>query len=267
MFKIIAAHFRKVGRAFTQCFNEIAAGIETNDPDLKQIGFRRLRGLLLSRLVLWGIPGIYFAVKGGDLLEGYVEFIVIFYILAAIIAASTSVPEVPQQEAVAVPSDTVVMKRAIEGRDNLLDIILVVGESLARQLTGIYTIQCPKTKGQLAYPHINRCITVKDGVASIAVAFPYTGEADKGHFMEHFNIIMRQMLNAYELPGRPNPVFHDKDNVPHTSIQAIHADIVGDRIILEVIRVTQEAIPLLDELDRAEGDGTNDQESLYDDEL
>lgn len=164
-------------------------------------------------------------------------------------------------------TDAVVMKHAIQGRDNLLDIILVVGESLEKQLTGMYTIQCPKSRGQLAYPHIKRCITVKNGVASIAVAFPYTGEADKVHFKERFNDRMCQMLNAYELPGRPNPVFPDKDNVPHTAIQAIHADIVGDRLILEVIRVTQAAIPLLDELDRAEGDGTNDQGLLYDDEL
>lgn len=164
-------------------------------------------------------------------------------------------------------SDAVVVKHAIQGRDNLLDIILVVGESLEKQLTGIYTIQCPKSKGQLAYPHINRCITVKNGVASVAVAFPYTGEADKDHFKEHFNDRMCQMLNAYELPGHPDPVFTGKDNVPRTSIQAIHADIVGDRIILEVIRVTAEAIPLLDKLDRAEGDGTNDQGTLYDDEL
>lgn len=164
-------------------------------------------------------------------------------------------------------SDTVIMKHAIQGRDNLLDIILVVGESLEKQLTGIYMIQCPKSRGQLAYPHINRCITVKDGVASVAVAFPYTGEADKDHFKERFNDRMCQMLNAYEVPGHPDPVFSDKDNVPHSSIQAIRADIVGDRLILEVIRVTQEAIPLLNELDRAEGDRTNDQGALYDDEL
>lgn len=164
-------------------------------------------------------------------------------------------------------SDAVVLKHAQQGLDNLLDIILVVGENMERQPYGTYTIQCPKTKGQLAYPHKNRCITVKNGVASIAVAFPYTGEADKDHFMGRFNDCMCQMLNAYELPSRPNPVFFDKDNVPHTSIQAIHADIVGDRLILEVIRVTQEAIPLLDELDRAEGDELNDQGTLYDDEL
>ena len=164
-------------------------------------------------------------------------------------------------------SDTVIMKHAQQGLDNLLDIILVVGENLEKQLTGEYTIQCPKTKGQLAYPHKNRSIAIKDGVASVTVAFPYTGEADKDHFMGRFNDCMCQMLNAYELPSRPNPVLFDKDNVPHTSIQAIHADIVGDRLILEVIRVTQEAIPLLDELDRAEGDGSNDQGTLYDDEL
>lgn len=268
MFKIIAAHFRKVGRAFMQCFNEISTGIETDDPNLKQTGLWGLWGLLLPRLILWGIPGIYYAVKDVDLLGGYIKLIIIIYIIAAIIAAMTPVTVAPQQKEVVVPpTDTVIMKHAIQGRDNLLDIILVVGESLEQQLTGIYTIQCPKSRGQLAYPHINRCITVKDGVASVAVAFPYTGEADKDHFKEHFNDRMRQMLNAYELPGRPNPVFSDKDNVPHTAIQAIHADIVGDRLILEVIRVTQEAIPLLNELDRAEGDRSNDQGALYDDEL
>lgn len=192
---------------------------------------------------------------------------IILFIVAALYCLSVAEKGGQHTEGKVSTTDAVVKKHAIQGRDNLLDIILVVGESLEKQLTGIYTIQCPKSRGQLAYPHIKRCITVKDGVASIAVAFPYTGEADKDHFKERFNDRMCQMLNAYELPGRPNPVFSDKDNVPHTAIQAIHADIVGDRIILEVIRVTQAAIPLLDELDRAEGNGPDEQGLLYDDEL
>lgn len=110
MFKVIAAHFRKVGHAFAQCFNEIATGIETDNPDLKQTGLWGLWRLLLPRLILWGIPGVYYTIKDVDLLTGYIEFIVIFFIVAAIIAATTTAPEPPKQEEVVFPSDAVVMK-------------------------------------------------------------------------------------------------------------------------------------------------------------
>ncbi len=232
MFRIFAAHFRKMGRAFRECFNNIAAGIEANNQEMKQAGIRGLKWLLIPRLVLWGIPGVYYAWKGGDLLAGYIEFVGLFYIIAAAVTAATPAPEVPKQEAVVSPSDDIAMKYAKQGRDNLLDIILAVGESLEKQITGAYTIQCPMSKGQLAYPHINRCIKVQNGVASTMVAFPYTGEIDKNQFMERFNDRMCQMLNANELPGRPSSVFTGTDNVPRTSIQAIHADVVGERVIL-----------------------------------
>lgn len=266
MFEIIGAHLRKLGRAFKKSFEKIAAGIEADDRELKWQGIQGLIGLLVPRTILWGIPGIYYASKGGDVLGGYIEGVVIFYVVAAILAAATPAPPVPEKKEDVPVSDEIARKHAQQGLDNLLDILLIVGESLATRLTGAYTIECPKTRGQLAYPHINRCINVKGGVASTMVAFPYTGEIDQKQFMERFNDRLCQMLNAYEVPGRPNPVFIGSDNVPRTSIQAIHADKVGDRIILEVIRVTEAAIPLLDELDRA-GSNPTEQETLYDDDL
>lgn len=268
MFRIFAAHFRKVGRAFSECFSNIAAGIEANDQEMKQAGIRGLKWLLIPRLILWGPGVVYYTVKGGGLGAGYVELVAIFYIMAAAITAMTPAPELPQQEVVVPPSDAIAMKHAKQGRDNLLDIVLAVGESLERQITGAYTILCPASRGQLAYPHVNRCIRVQNGVASTTVAFPYTGEINAAQFLERFNDRICQMLNAGELPYRPNPVYTGKENnVPYTAIQAIHADVVGDHVILEVIRVTEEAIPLLDALDRQGGTEANDQGQLYDDEL
>lgn len=265
--RIIAAHFRKVGRAFNVYGNKIAVGIETDNQEMKRAGVSGLKWLLISRLILLGVIGVLYTWGGLGSMVDYLGWVVSFYAAAVIITFCTKSPEPPKQEVVTPPSDDVAMKHAKEGRDTLLDIILAVGESLEAQITGTYTVQCPKTKGQLAHPHINRCIQVKNGVASTMVAFPFAGEIDKRQFSERFNDRMCQMLNAGELPYRQAPVFIGKDNIPRTAIQAIHSDIVGDRIILEVIRVTEEAIPLLNALDHESVNDTTDRDTLYDDDL
>lgn len=162
-------------------------------------------------------------------------------------------------------SDTVIMKHAKEGLNALLDHVLLVAESLAEQ-TEIYS---PRTKGELAYPDMKRCIHVEDGVAVNAVQLHYEGEIDTVKFLERFNNRMAQKLNSGELPGHPNPVFYDKDNETHTAIQAIRCTPVKGqkRIILEVIRVNQAAVALLDKLDRESAPEANGEDQLYDDEL
>ena len=260
--RIIAAHFHKVGRAFDVYGNMIATGIEADNQEMRKEGYRGLRLLLIPRLVLWGGLGIYYAWQG--LLIGYVEFVGIFYIIAAIVIASTKAPEPPKQEVVTPLSDTAALKRAKVGLNNLLDIILVVLQSLEQQLTDEYTIQCPKSKGRLAYTNIKNCIRVENGVASTTVAFPYRGEVNKEKVMEDFNDCLFSLLTSGELPGRPLAVFTGTDNVPRAGIQAIHCDIVGDLIILEVIQSTEEAIPLLNALENADVTEPNEQGVLYD---
>lgn len=263
--RIIAAHFHKVGRAFNVYGNMIATGIEADNQEMRKEGYRGLRLLLIPRLLLWGVVGFLSGVRNAELLGGYIWVLIIFYIVAFAIAASIKAPEPPKQEVVTPLSDTAALKRAKVGLNNLLDIILVVLQSLEQQLTDEYTIQCPKSKGRLAYTNIKNCIRVENGVASTTVAFPYKGEVNKEKVMEDFNDCLFSLLTSGELPGRPLAVFTGTDNVPRAGIQAIHCDIVGDLIILEVIQPTEEAIPLLNALENADVTEPNEQGVLYDD--
>lgn len=153
MLKIIAAHFRKVGHAFTQCFNEISTGIETDNLDLKQAGLWGLWGLLLPRLILWGIPGVYYAIKDVDLLTGYIEIIIIFYIVAAIIAATISTSEavpppviVPVKEPIAA-----VQARAENRREIMCQAALVLFGELVKYLPGLPPISLQSVESNPPY--------------------------------------------------------------------------------------------------------------------
>ncbi len=263
MFRVIAAHFRKVGRAFGESFNKIATGIEANDQEMKQAGIRGLKWLLIPRLVLWGVPGVYYAWKG--LLTGYVEFVGIFYIIAAAVTASTEAPEPPKQEVVTPPADAVVMKHAKEGRNALLDYISIVCESLAEQ-TEIYS---PGARDELAYPSLNRCIHMEKGVAVVSVQLHYEGEIDPAQFKERFNERMGQKLDSGEFSGKPPALFYDKDNTPHTAIQAIRCvPFKGKKYIrLDVVRVNEAALALMDEVERERQSDAVAEEQLDDGEL
>lgn len=157
------------------------------------------------------------------------------------------------------------LRYAQQGLDTLLDYILIVAESLIEK-TSVYP---PKTKGQLAYPDKNRCITVANGVAIISVVLDYTGEINTTQYKDRFNTRMGQMLSAGELPGQPPALFIDMDNNPHTAIQAITCAPIKntEHIILEVIRVNQAAVPLLDKQDRDQAVEPDDRGQLYDDAL
>lgn len=139
MLRIIGAHFRKLGRSFKQCFDEIATGIETNDQALKQHGFQELRWLLIPRLVLWAIPGVYYAVKDAALLEGYIELVAILYIIAAILAAATPITAdtptpspVPVKEPIAA-----VQTRAEKRREIMRQAAFVLFGELVKYLPGL----------------------------------------------------------------------------------------------------------------------------------
>lgn len=264
MFRLIGSHFRRDARTFDRHLNQIAQGIETDNPELKQAGLRGLGRLLFPRLFLWGPGAVYYAIKGSGLLEGYIWFIIIFYIIGAGIAICTQAPE-PAPQMVVSPDDAVVMKNAKAGLEVLLDHIFIVSESLAEQ-TEIYA---PRTLGELAYPDKTRCITIEDGVAVVTVRLDYAGEIVPAQFLERFNDRMAQKLNSGELRDKPPAVFTDKDNTPHTSIQAIRCvPVQAQRYIrLEVIRVNQTAVALLDKIARANAPETDGEHQLYDDEL
>lgn len=265
MFKILAAHFRKVGRAFTLCSNEIATGIQTDDQDLKQTGFRRLMGLLISRLILWGIIGFFSGVRNWELLKGYAIFVTFFYIIAAVITASTPAPEPPKQEVVTTPSDDIKMKHAKEGRNALLDYISIVCESLIEQMA----IYRPGTRDELAYPSLNRCIHMEKGVPVVSVQLHYEGEIDPAQFKERFNDRMAQKLDSGTFSSKPPAIFYEKDGTPHTAIQAIRCvPLKGKKSLrLDVVRVNEAALALMDDVERESQSEVVAEEQLDDGEL
>lgn len=264
MLCVIGRYFRRVWRVLAEHLNDIMDASEQNDLARRNESIHRIIRFLIFRLFAWGIPGIWFAVNG--LFPEYLKLIAAVYIAGALLAWCTDdppqvcQPQPPENR----PNDVVIMKRARHGLDNLLDIIIIVVRSLAAKMTTA-VIECPQTKGQLAYPHKKACIHIEDGVAIVSVQLHFTGELDGAKFLERFNETMSQMLNAYELPSQPNPIFIDKNNNPYTSIQAIRSPIVNDYIILEVIRVTQEAVPLLESLENGQAVDHADNGQLCDD--
>lgn len=153
MHRVLGAYFRKLGRSFNQCFDEIATGIETNDQALKQHGFQELRWLLIPRCVLWAIPGVYYAVKDIDLLGGYIEFIAVFYILAAVLAAAIPIPvdtptppPVPVKEPIAA-----VQARAENRREIMCQAAFVLFGELVKYLPGLPSISLQSVEANPPY--------------------------------------------------------------------------------------------------------------------
>lgn len=266
MFRIIGAHFRKVGRKLSENCGDIAAGIERDDDALKRKAFRELRWQFYPRLVLWGAVGVLYVWVGHGTMADYLCWVAVIYIAAIIIARCTTVPEPPKQEVVAQPSDELAMKHAKEGRNALLDYISIVCESLAEQ-TEIYS---PGARDELAYPSLNRCIHIEKGVAVVTVQLHYAGdEIDPAQFKERFNDRMAQKLDSGELSGKPPALFYDKDNTPHTAIQAIRCVPFKSKkyIRLDVVRVNEAALALMDEVERESQSEVVVEEQLTDDEL
>lgn len=263
--RVIAAHFHKVGRAFNVYGNKIATGIEADNQEMRKEGYRGLRLLLIPRLVLWGVVGFLSGVQNAELLGGYIWFLIIFYIIAFAVAAFIKAPEPPKQEVVASPDDAVVMKHAEEGRNALLDMISIVCESLAEQTE----IHRPGARDELAYPSLNKCIQIENGVAVVSVQLHYEGEIDPAQFKERFNDRMAQKLDGGEFSGKPPALFYDKDNTPHTAIQAIRCvPFKGKKYIrLDVVRVNEKALALMDDVERERQAEVVAEEQLDDGEL
>lgn len=162
-------------------------------------------------------------------------------------------------------SDTIVMKHAMEGRNALLDMISIVCESLAEQTE----IHRPGARDELAYPSLNRCIQIENGVAVVSVQLHYEGEIDPAQFKERFNDRMAQKLDGGEFSGKPPALFYDKDNTPHTAIQAIRCvPFKGKKYIrLDVVRVNEKVLALMDDVERERQSEVVAEEQLDDGEL
>lgn len=162
-------------------------------------------------------------------------------------------------------SDTIVMKHAMEGRNALLDMISIVCESLAEQTE----IHRPGARDELAHPALNKCIHLEKGVPVVSVQLHYEGEIDPAQFKERFNDRMAQKLDGGEFSGKPPALFYDKDNTPHTAIQAIRCvPFKGKKYIrLDVVRVNEEALALMDDVERERQAEVVAEEQLDDGEL
>lgn len=263
MHKVIGAHFRKLGRRLSFRFTNLATAIDTDNPTLKWESIGGLAWIVLPRLIVWGIPAIRFARIG--LLDVFIWLPIIVYSVGAIAASqeSEAQPSAPAQPTTS-DADALELRRAKSGLNNLLDIVMVAANSLAPETQ----IIAPATKDLLAYPTKSRCATLRDGSVIISVRLSYIGEIDSDKFKERFNNRMRALLDAGTLPGKPPSVFIDKEtNIAYPSIQAVGCTAFGDYIVLDILRATPAAIPLLNALEYEEISRPDNRGPLYDDEL
>lgn len=153
------------------------------------------------------------------------------------------------------PSDALVIERAKQGLVALAEIVFAV----LRDLAEFMPIVSPRDLSGLYCPRKSACIWVKDGVAIISMMVYFKqGFSDKEfnrkQFVEAFNLRMGQRLDARDLPNLPNPVFYDSKNNPHTSIQAIDCTPCGEYLKLEIVRVNEEAVALIESIELAKSD-------------
>lgn len=146
--------------------------------------------------------------------------------------------------------DTLVIERAKQGLVVLAEIVCAV----LRDLAEFMPIVRPSSLSGLYCPNKSTCIRVKDGVAIISMMVHITGEINSKQFVESFNLHMGQRLDARDLPGQPDAVFYDSKNDPHTSIQAIGCTSCGDYLKLDIVRVNEKAVALIEAIELAKTD-------------
>lgn len=151
------------------------------------------------------------------------------------------------------PPDALVLERAKQGLVALAEIVCAVLQDMAE-----YTpIVRPGSLSGLYCPNKSHCIRIKDHVAIISMMVYYKGEINSKQFTEMFNLRLSQRLDARDLPNLPDAVFSDAHNNPHTSIQAIGCLPCGDYLKLDVVRVNEEAVALIDAIMLAKTDDDN----------
>lgn len=264
MIRLIGLHFKHIWREVVDALTAIMEGELQKDPALKAEGVERLTRFIIRRLFLLGPLGICFAIRGE--FGAYIFFLALVYGTGAVLGWAVDEPARPPVKSdPPAQEDAVVMKHAKEGRNALLDHISIVCESLAEQTE----IHRPGARDELAYPTLNKCIHMEKGVAVVSVQLHYEGEIDPAKFKERFNDRMAQKLDSGEFSGKPPALFYDKDNTPHTAIQAIRCVPFKSRkyIRLDVVRVNEAALALMDDVEREAQAVADAEEQLYDDEL
>lgn len=264
MIRLIGLHFKHIWQEVVDALTAIMEGELQKDPALKAEGVERLSWFIIWRLLLLGLPGIYFAIRGE--FGAYISILGLIYGTGAVLGWAVDEPaRPPVKSGPPTQEDAVVMKHAKEGRNALLDNISIVCESLVEQ-TEIYS---PGARDELAYPSLNKCIHMEKGVPVISVQLHYEGELDPAQFKERFNDRMRQKLESGVFSDKPPALFYDKDNTPHTAIQAIRCVPFKSRkyIRLDVVRVNEAALALMDDVERENQSEVVAEEQLYDDDL
>ena len=152
-------------------------------------------------------------------------------------------------------SDALILERAKQGLVALAEIVCAVLQDLAEYMP----IVRPGSLSKLYCPTKSQCIEVSNGVAVISFMVYFNADNsgkpfDSKEFVEMFNLRMGQRLDARDLPGQPAPLFYDSRNNPHTSIQAIGCFPCGKYLKLDVVRVNEKAVELIEAIELAKTD-------------
>lgn len=196
MFRFIGRYFKRVWRSFTNALNGIMDGSERNDPALKEESIGKLIGFLLGRLFLWGIPGIYFAIRG--LLGGYLEFIMVVYGVGAVLAWGTEDEQQPSKPPKPKPVEPIeeVRARAEKTYPTMKQTAYLLFTELCRYLSGLVA---PFSPSAVTAP-VNFDIT-----ASLITKFHFVvakGQSDAlaATVKEILDNLVFQHLEAQDLP-------------------------------------------------------------------
>lgn len=151
--------------------------------------------------------------------------------------------------------DALVIGRAMQGLVSLAEIVFAVLQDLAEFMP----IVSPSSLSKLYCPTKSQCVEARSGVAVISFMAYFKTENsgkpfDDKEFVEMFNLRMAQRLDARDLPGQPDPLFYDSKNNPHTSIQAIGCFPCGKFLKLDVVRVNEKAVELIESIELAKSD-------------
>lgn len=152
-------------------------------------------------------------------------------------------------------SDALILEQAKQGLVALAEIVCAVLQDLAEYMP----IVRPGSLSKLYCPTKSQCVEARSGLAVVSFMVYFNAENsgkpfDDKEFVEMFNLRMGQRLDARDLPGQPDPLFYDSRNNPHTSIQAIGCFPCGKYLKLDVVRVNEKAVELIEAIERAKTD-------------
>ena len=233
MFSAIMRFLKKLLCDFSE---EMAAAIDLRD------GWAVVRLCFFAALFCFGCAGFIatltlIILRNLDFLVNWVLLPLLGGIcLYSLFVGKKEAPTTPVTE------NPLLLEHAKQGLVSLVEIVFAVLRDMAAYLS----IVSPGSLSELYCPNKSSCIRIVNGVAVVSVMVHYTGEVNPSEFLEMFNLRLSQRLDARDLPNLPAPVFYDSKNIPHTSIQAIGVTDCGGYLKLDVVRVTEEAVALID---------------------